>query len=219
MKNFSFDTKIIKPYSEKKPQSAIILFHGYGGDGNDISVLANYWKRFLPNTIFLCPNAPEICSVNPSGFQWFDLTHDKKEYILKESGLVEEKINSFIDEVKEVYKIKEEKICLTGFSQGCMIILNIALKSFKEFNCIIGFSGKIINQEDLINKINSKQKIFLFHGDKDNIVPLSNLLEAKEFFSRINYKIRTKILKNCEHHIPIEASSLALKYIKKNLYD
>ena len=36
----------------------VILLHGYGGDGKDISMLALNWKRFLPNTIFLCPNGP-----------------------------------------------------------------------------------------------------------------------------------------------------------------
>ena len=99
-----------------------------------------------------------------------------------------------------------------------MMALNIALKSEQKFNCVVGFSGKIISRKNLINQIKSKPKIFLFHGDKDVVVPLTNLLETKEFFFKINHKIKTKILKNCEHNIPIEASSLALEYIKKNLY-
>ena len=32
------------------------------------------------------------------------------------------------------------------------------------------------------------------------------------------YKIQTKILKNCEHRIPTEGSSLGLEFLKKNLY-
>ena len=39
------------------------MCHGYGGDGKDISSLAINWQRFLPDAIFLCPNAPEICSM------------------------------------------------------------------------------------------------------------------------------------------------------------
>ena len=218
MSSFSFNTVTIKPASNQKPKNAIILFHGYGGEGNDISALANYWKRFLPETIFLCPDAPEKCSVNPLGFQWFDLSKDKEDYILEKSLEAEKKINQFVNEIISKYEIKKKKICLSGFSQGCMMALNIGLKSEQKFNCIVGFSGKIINRKNLINLIKSRPPIFLFHGDKDNIVPLTYLLEAKEFFSEINYKIYTKILKNCEHYIPIEASSLALNYIKKNLY-
>ena len=64
---------------------------------------------------------------------------------------------------------------------------------------------------------NCKPKIFLFHGDKDSVVPLNNLLETKAFFAQLNYKIKTKILKNCEHSIPIEGTSLGLAFLKKNL--
>ena len=55
------------------------------------------------------------------------------------------------------------------------------------------------------------------HGDKDEVVPISFLLEAKELFNRINYKIQTKIFQNCEHRIPIEGSSLGLEFLRKNL--
>ena len=50
---FCLDTKIIKPENDNKIKNAIILLHGYGGDGNDISMLTLNWKRHLPNTIFI----------------------------------------------------------------------------------------------------------------------------------------------------------------------
>ena len=55
------------------------------------------------------------------------------------------------------------------------------------------------------------------HGDKDQIVPVNFLLEAKDFFNKNNYEIETKILKNCEHRISTEGSSLGLNFLKKNL--
>lgn len=215
---FCLQTKIIESLSGNKPKNAIILLHGYGGDGNDISVLANYWKRFLPNTIFFCPNGPEKCSVNPSGYQWFDLSKDDNNYIIKEALKAEYKINQFLNEIKNEYSLDLKNISLSGFSQGCMIGLNVALKLEEKINCLVGFSGRIINKSNLIDKIKSRPNIFLLHGDKDVVVPVTNLLESKEFFLRANYKIKTKILKNCEHFIPTEASSLALEFLKKNLY-
>ena len=79
---FSLDTKIIKP-ENNNIKNAIILCHGYGGDGKDISALAINWQRFLPDTIFLCPNAPEVCDINPTGYQWFDLQKDDPSYTLE----------------------------------------------------------------------------------------------------------------------------------------
>jgi len=214
----SLKTKIIEPFSNHRPKNAIILLHGYGGDGNDISLLSMNWRRFLPDTIFFCPNGPEKCLVNPSGYQWYDLSIDNQEYITKQALVAENVIKKYINEIKKKYELEDSQICLSGFSQGCMISLNVGLTLEKEINCIVGFSGKIINNKNLLNRINSKPKIFLLHGDLDNIVSPEHLLEAKNFFLNIDYNIKIKILKNCEHNIPVEASSLALEFIKKNLY-
>ena len=214
---FCLDTTIIKPADDKEIKNAIILLHGYGGDGKDISMLSLNWKRHLPNTIFICPNGHETCSINPSGFQWFDLTNDDPKYILEQSTKAEHKLNKFIDEIKENYKLSNDNICLSGFSQGCMMSINIGLTSEEKFNCVVGFSGKIISQEDLSSRKKVFTDILLIHGDSDQVVSPNFLLEAKDFFIRNNIKIQTYLIKNCDHHIPIEASSIALNYLKKKL--
>ena len=214
---FSLDTKIIKP-ENNNIKNAVILLHGYGGDGNDISAVTLNWKRFLPETIFLCPNGHEKCPINPNGFQWFDLDSDDPVYILEESIKAEEKLNFFLNEIKSEYSLNNSKICISGFSQGCMMSINLGLTSEENFNCIVGFSGKIIDKENISKRIKSKTKMFLIHGDQDVVVPPSSLLEAKDFLIRNKINIETKMIKNCGHHISIEASSIALNYIKKNLY-
>ena len=214
---FCLDSTIIKPEKNKDINNAVILFHGYGGDGKDISMLTLNWKRYMSNTIFICPNGHETCSINPSGFQWFDLTNDDPKYILEQSMKAEHKLNKFIDEIKENYKLSNDNICLSGFSQGCMMSINIGLTSEEKFNCVVGFSGKIISQEDLSSRKKVFTDILLIHGDSDQVVSPNFLLEAKDFFIRNNIKIQTYLIKNCDHHIPIEASSIALNYIKKKL--
>ncbi len=214
---FCLDSIIIKPEKGKEIKNAIILLHGYGGDGKDISMLTMNWKRFLPNTIFLCPNGHEPCPINPSGFQWFDLTKDDPNYILEESLKAEKKLNKFIDQIKDEFKIENKKICLSGFSQGCMMSLNIGLTANEEFNCIVGFSGKIINQSDLKSRKKVSTNTILIHGDSDQVVSPNFLLEAKDFLIRNDVSIETHLIKNCDHFIPSEASSIALKYILKKL--
>ena len=70
---FCLESTIIKPEKGSDIKNAVILLHGYGGDGKDISMLTLNWKRFLTNTVFLCPNGHEQCKINPIGYQWFDL--------------------------------------------------------------------------------------------------------------------------------------------------
>ena len=213
---FCLTTTTIKPEIDIPINNAIILLHGYGGDGKDISMLTLNWKRFLPNTIFLCPNGPEECPINPSGYQWFDLTKEDPKYILEQSKIAEKKLQLFIKEVKTKYNLTNSQICLSGFSQGCMMSINLGLTGDENFNCVVGFSGKIINQDDLSNRKSSSTKILLIHGDLDTVVLPTFLLEAKDFLIRHNVKVETEIINNCEHHIPVEASSKALNYIKNN---
>jgi len=120
--------------------------------------------------------------------------------------------------VKSEFNLNNSEICLSGFSQGCMMSINLGLIAEENFNCIVGFSGKIIDKENISKRINSKTKMLLIHGDQDEIVSPNFLLEAKDFLIRYKVDVETKMINNCGHHIPIEASSIALNYIKKNLY-
>jgi len=217
MTNYNLEATSISPFSKNKPQQAVVLCHGYGGDGQDISNLAINWQRFLPETIFLCPNAPEICAVNPQGYQWFDLSSDKEELILEKSLAAEAKLNTFLDQVLNNLQLETNNLALVGFSQGCMMSIQIALKKKKQISCLIGYSGKVINQKHLSNNINSKPKIFLMHGANDTIVSPTYLLEAKEYLVKLGLKIKTKLFEDCEHKIPVEGSSLGLGFLKKNL--
>ncbi len=212
---FCLETKLIKPDYDNEIKNIVVLLHGYGGDGNDIAQVSLNWKRFLPNTLFVCPNAPEICSINPSGYQWFDLSQDEEEFILDESKKNEIVLKNFLKEIKKEFGISNSKICLSGFSQGCMMSINVGLSSDEKYSGILGFSGKIISKKDLFQRMTFKSETLLIHGENDDIVPCVNSLEAKDFLERNKVPVKLEIVKNCGHHIPIEASSIGLKFIKK----
>ena len=214
---FCLNPIIIRPENESEIKNAIILLHGYGGDGKDISVLSLNWKRYMPNTVFICPNGHETCAMNPSGYQWFDLTKDDPNYILAESLKVEKIINKFLNEIKQKYQLENDKITLSGFSQGCMMSINVGLTQERPFSSIVGFSGKIIDTNNLKSRIKNFTDTLLIHGDLDDIVSPTHLLEAKDFLLREKINVETHLIKNCGHHIPMESSSIALNYILKKI--
>ena len=128
MTSYILDVTSISPLSKNKPRQVIVLCHGYGGDGKDISALAINWQRFLPDAIFLCPNAPEICSVNPQGYQWFDLASEEEEVILEKSLVAEKKLSIFLDQVFENFQLGPSNLALVGFSQGTMMGIQVGIK-------------------------------------------------------------------------------------------
>tara|TARA_B100000029_G_C17290197_1_gene856727 strand:+ start:184 stop:840 length:657 start_codon:yes stop_codon:yes gene_type:complete len=217
MTSYNLETTSIFPLSKNKPKQIIVLCHGYGGDGKDISFLAINWQRFLPEAAFLCPDAPEICEINPNGYQWFNLDSEKEEILLEKSLIAEEKLSIYINQILDNFQLNSQNLALVGFSQGCMISLQTAIKKREQIKCLIGFSGKVINQNHLSKNINSKPNIFLMHGSDDTIVSPTHLLEAKEFLKKNKIKVKTKLFKNCEHRIPVEGLSLGLEFLRKNL--
>ena len=217
MTKYIFDATSFSSFSKNEPKQIIILCHGYGGDGQDISALALNWRRFLPDAVFLCPNAPEVCTVNPFGYQWFDMAVENDETILEKSLVAEKKLNTFLDQVLDDFQLDITNLALVGFSQGSMMIIQTALKKKEQINCLVSYSGKIINKQHLSENIVSRPKIFLMHGDKDTIISPSHLLESKEFLVQQGLKIKTKLFKNCEHKISVDGSSLGLEFLRKNL--
>ena len=95
-------------------------------------------------------------------------------------------------------------------------VYKLRLNKQRNYNCIVGFSGKVISQEDLTIRKTSSTKMLLIHGDQDAVVSPTFLLEAKDFLIRNSVEVETKMINNCDHHIPVEASSAALKYIRNN---
>ena len=105
----------------------------------------------------------------------------KNQLILYVKIQLEKKLNLNLEVFKNEYKVDNNKIVLSGFSQGCMMSINVGLTSEKPFNCIVGFSGKIINLDDLKNRRKNSTDTLLIHGDLDDIVSPTHLLEAKDY--------------------------------------
>jgi phospholipase/carboxylesterase len=97
-----------------------------------------------------------------------------------------------------------------------MMSLHYALTNSNNIAAVIGYSGKIYDPAYLEQNIKSKPSIFLMHGDDDNIVPLEEMMEAKNFLLQNKFNLKTKIFKGCGHSIPVEGLSLGLEFININ---
>lgn len=206
----------LEPDSQKV-KKIVILSHGYGADCKDLMSIAEHWKRFLPDCLFVCPNAPTVCQINPSGYEWFDLMQTSQEKILQEFQDLLKKFNQFIDTLLEEHNLQKKDLFLMGFSQGTMMSLQIALSYHEPIAGVLGYSGKIFDISFLENKIFSKPPIILFHGNVDNIIPLEDMYNTYEFLKKNSFKVENKVFVNCGHSITPEGLSLGLNFIKSKI--
>jgi len=142
-----------RPAKSGTAKSLVVFLHGYGADGDDLLGLAEPLAQHLPYTVFAAPNAPEVCRMNPMGFQWFPIPWIDGSTPI-ESGISLEKardlLNSFLDEIAEETGVVAAKTVLVGFSQGTMMSMDIGPMRKDALAGIVGFSGRLIEADSLM---------------------------------------------------------------------
>jgi phospholipase/carboxylesterase len=95
--NVTFSGPSLAPLSGGKPDSIVVLIHGYGADGDDLLDLGKSWASLLPNTLFVAPHGPDVCEVNIQGNQWFGLSDWNHGRILSEIKALTPSFNRYLD--------------------------------------------------------------------------------------------------------------------------
>ena len=208
---------IIEPSSGNSPKQMIIFVHGYGADGNDLIGLANYFQSTLPEAIFLSPHAPEACSMNPSGYQWFDLTSTDPAVLWSKILVAADHLNEFIDSKLLEYNIAEENLALIGFSQGTMMSLHVSLRRKNTMAAVLGYSGRLIGADLLKDDLISKPSIYLIHGDQDPMVPYQESLTAEKVLKEYSIDIKTHISENTQHSIAEDGLRIGVDFLASKL--
>ena len=190
-------------------ESICVFFHGWGSNGDDLISLAPIMSKKLPNMLFVSPNAPETCSINPAGRQWFDIME-------RENGIDKplEQIRNYISNLKTSYLVGNKKIFLFGFSQGAMIALHYGLRETKGFGGILAFSGSLISPHRS-SEIKNYTDVLLVHGELDEVVPFKEMQNASSELSKINIKVQQHPVANLGHGIDDFGIFKAIEFIKK----
>ncbi len=215
------DVRILRRSPDTGETRCLIIFlHGYGADGADLFGLAEPMSPSLPNCAFVAPDAPEPCAVNPIGRQWFPIPHmdgsspeAMSQSFARSAEFLDKLITSEIERAGTVVN----QTLLFGFSQGTMMALHVAFRRASRFAGVAGFSGRLLYPEKLHNEIVSRPPVLLVHGDSDEIVPTSSMVEAKAALETNGVAVETRLAKNLGHGIDPDGISAAIQFARSNL--
>jgi phospholipase/carboxylesterase len=200
LKDYSFP-----PASGKAPDSVVIFLHGLGDNGmGGLLELGRRWQRTLPNTEFICPDAPFVLDLSPEDFgakQWFSLQSYNPTDILKGVKIAAPILNDYIDSVLKSRNLTPDRLALVGFSQGTMMALYTALRRAQPVAAIIGYSGKLIDAASLAHEKRSAPPVLLVHGTADEVVPFASLAEAERELKTVGISVRTLPCARLAHSI------------------
>ena len=197
----------------------MIFLHGYGADGNDLIGLADPLSTQLPDTEFRAPNAPERCTGNPMGYQWFPIPWidgSTEEQAMAGMGHAADLLNTYLDDVAKESGIGPENTVIVGFSQGTMIALEVLYRRKAAVAGVVGFSGRLMRPE-ATGEFTVKPPVILIHGDKDDVVPPASLPEAADAMVQAGVETYAHVMEGTAHGIAPDGLAMALQFIKKVL--
>ena len=194
------------------PTSLVVLLHGYGANGDDLIALGEGWRRWLPETVFVAPNAPEAIPGMHGGLQWFALTmRDPSEYW---RGVVSAQpaVDRFIDDELARYRLSADRLVLVGFSQGTMMALHVGLRRPAAPAGIVGYSGLLAGPEHLA-EITARPPMLLIHGEADDLIPVAALHIAREQLAENDLLVEWHVRPGVGHGIDPEGQMMAGHFI------
>lgn len=197
-----------------KIEKMIIMFHGFGSNGDDLISLAPFIAEHVQDAIFISPNGIEACEAGGFGYQWFSLENRDPEFLYNLIKSKEEIIFEYISKKLEEYKITSENLILLGFSQGSMLSLHLALHSENNIAGVVGFSGSLILPENNL-VINKNFSACLIHGMYDDIVPFAKMAEAHKNLDKLGVSCSSHAIANLTHSIDKKALDHAISFILK----
>jgi len=208
---------VVLPQSGGPPKSLVVLLHGYGSNGEDLIGLTPFWRDAMPDTLFVAPNAPQICPGAPDGYQWWALTSlspEARAAGVRQSAPI---LNAFLDDLLARFGLAEDRLVLIGFSQGTMMALHVGPRRAGAIAGIIGFSGMLADPEALAEDVRSKPPVLLIHGDADDVLPVSSLVRARQALETLGFDVSSHVSPGLGHGIDEAGIGLGLDFLVRRL--
>lgn len=171
-----------QPANQNTTYPAILFLHGAGERGDDLGKITNLGPlayardhaRGFP-FIILAPQCP-------LGKQW------QTEVLI-----------AFLDEAQKRYRINPAAVYLTGYSMGGAGTWATAMEHPDRFAAIAPLCGRVI---PLLSGNLAQTPVWVFHGEKDEVVPLSQSREMVDILkSRNNPQVKFSVLAGQGHEI------------------
>ncbi len=174
---------------------AVLLFHGYGADAEDLLPLAQGWQEAEMKPHFFFPTGPLDVPIAPGymGKGWFPVDieilklaiheHKSKEIIKafpREFSQVRAQCQDLIAELD----IPLSKLFLGGFSQGAILATEVALNFPEKVAALLLLSGTLVNEESWRKQAQFHKGMAFFqsHGQQDTLLPFDRAQALERLF-------------------------------------
>lgn len=170
------------PAADKNSRALWIMLHGLGDS------IEGY--RWLPEAVnlpwmnYLLVNAPDEYY---GGYSWFDFGGDIVPGVIRSRKLLMELLDA-----QRADGFETGQTILGGFSQGCLMSIDVGLRYPRRLAGIVGISGFVCQPDELVLQLPPtafQQRLLVTHGTKDPLIRFADVREQVNLLKSAGLKI------------------------------
>ena len=175
------------PARKGDSKALMIVLHGLGD-----SAAGYHWVPGvldLPWMNYLLVNAPDQYY---GGFSWFEFAGDFRPGVERSRKLLFELLD---DQRAKGFPTRET--ILFGFSQGCLMTIDVGLRYPHVFAGLVGISGFVFEPQELLRELSPvarDQRLLVTHGSADTMVPLQQTEPAIKLLKSAGTNVEWHVL-------------------------
>ncbi len=149
----------------------VVVLHGLGDNRNGFKPVVPMLG--LPGWGFCFVQAPDAYY---DGFSWFDLGLERGMRVDADGvARSHRELLALLDHLEAAHHLPCERLALLGFSQGCLMALEVTLRHPRALLATVAISGWVHRESDWPGQFGaavSQQRILCTHGLDDQVVPI-----------------------------------------------
>jgi len=172
------------PAPDQGSRRVMIMLHGLGDSLEGYRWFAAALQAELPWLNFLLVDAPDEYY---GGYSWFDFPNNVPPGVVRSRKLLRE----LLDELP-AKGFPADQITLGGFSQGCLMTLDVGLRYPHKLAGLVGLSGWVYELDGLLKEaspVAKQQRVLMTHGTFDEILPFEEVREQAQRLQAAGFNV------------------------------
>ncbi len=199
------------------PESLVILLHGVGASGANLVPLGEALEAFLPDAMFVAPDAPEPFAGGGSGRQWFSIIGvsdaNREERVLKARAGFDRVVAREIERAGFAGRL--DRVALFGFSQGAILSLDALADGRWPVAAVVAASGRLV--PPVGPKAALSTPVLILHGERDEVIAAAEAGRAKRALEAAGFEVEAHVYPGLGHGVSPHGLETAGRFLARRL--
>lgn len=196
------------------PTALIVLFHGSGGNADNLLFLAEACAKSLPYARFWLPQAPAHTSQTRQACPlWYTPSKDGPIGI----EIPCEQVLNELEENRVKYGIPSSRVAFVGFSMGVVMAGHMALKLQQACAGLVLLSGRAPHAAMARSSSANQTPVLLCGLHGDHLVPISSFQRSRDALARLGMHVEYHEFPDAGHAIVDAEVDVVVKFLQRRL--